>query len=166
MKHSNLLKVTYSAFALTLIAGNAFARSPMTPPTDPVNSVIPAGLTCEVTAELPGGKKQQSPAFMGDHVMFGPMVSGGLQEGGDSTKVPLESAGVVGMITEDTKNGLVILSLEARISRTIFEPVFNERSSISRGAIVLSRKVKTLSKGVFNLSSLDTGAVLIECDLK
>ncbi|MDZ4084518.1 MAG: hypothetical protein U1E10_16355 [Bdellovibrionales bacterium] len=60
MKHSNLLKVTYSAFALTLIAGNAFARSPMTPPTDPVNSVIPAGLTCEVTPNFQAEKNSRA----------------------------------------------------------------------------------------------------------
>lgn len=163
------MKYTYlliASFSVLFVAADSLARSPMTPSSDPVNSVIPAGLSCEVTAQLPSGKSQKSSANLGDHLMFGPIASGGLQEGGNSTKVPMESAGFVGMIVEDKKNGLVVLNVEAKILRVDFEPIFKEQNTVSRGAIVLSRKLKELSKGTFSVASFDAGAVLVECELK
>lgn len=156
MKYTNLSKCFFSALALAFIGLSAEAQSP---------SVIPQGLSCEATLRLPNGKTEKAPVFLGDHLMFGPIAAATLQAGGQSTKVPMESAGFVGMIVEETKSGLVLLSIEAKINRTVFEPTFSEEDTVSRGVLVLSRTVMALSKGAFSVANLGGGAVLVECEL-
>ena len=163
---SKSLKTFLSASVLTLISASALARSPMTPPSDPAASVAPKGLSCEATVQLPSGKTQKGPAQYSDHLMFGPHLTAVLVEGGNSTAVPWETAGFIALIAEDKKNGLVVLNIEAKVNHTVFEPTLTEQFAMSKGSIVLSRKVKGLSKGTFSLASVNLGSVLIECDLK
>lgn len=157
MKNTNLFKVLSAFLSLAAIGLSAEAQS---------TSVIPQGLTCESTLTLPSGKTEKVPVFLGDHLMFGPIAAATLQAGGQSTTVPLESAGFVGMIFEELKTGLVLLSIEAKISRTVFEPTTKEEDTMARGLLVLSRTVPELSKTAFSVANLGGGAVLIECELK
>lgn len=157
MKYTNLSKGFFSALALAFIGLSAEAQSP---------SVIPQGLSCEATLRLPSGKTEKAPVFLGDHLMFGPIAAATLQAGGQSTTVPLESAGFVGMIVEEKKSGLVLISIEAKISRIVFEPTSNEEDTMARGLLVLSRNVPELSKTAFSIENLGGGAVLVECELK
>jgi len=78
----------------------------------------------------------------------------------------MESAGFVGMIVEEKTGGLVLLSIEAKVNRTVFEPTFSEEDTKSRGLLVLSRKIPKLSRTAFSVENLGGGAVLVECELK
>ncbi len=155
-----------SVLVIGLFSSLALARSPSLSSTLKSPSAIPKGLSCAANVKLPAGKSQAVPVYLGDHVMFGPVASGGLQEGGQSTAVPLESVGFVGMILESTVEKLVVLSIEARLSKTIFEPELKEDQTLARGVIVLSRKIKELAKGGFSVMNLNGGEVAVECELK
>lgn len=166
MKYLDFLMVSVVALLVTIFVGEVEARSPMAPPSAAETAaVIPEGLSCNATLRLPSGNDEIVPVLFTDHMMFGPIASANLEAGDQSAKIPLEYAGFVGMIIEEKSSGLLLIKIEAKISRTVFEPALNEVDTISESVMVLSRKIKAISKGEFSVDNFGGGAVFVECEL-
>lgn len=150
---------------------------------EPAAQPIADGLFCNATLRLGNGQEQSGPVFVVDHLMFGPIVAaqlakmplvsngdGASAEKAESAKEdlsqPMLTVQFVGMVQDLNDQNLVIISVEGRIEHTVFVPSLNEDVVMGRGAIVLSRENKILSRGQFSMARQDGGAILLECEIK
>jgi hypothetical protein len=131
------------------------------------------GLSCIATLTLPNGTTQTGVANIADSSILGPVVTANFSEGGQTTDVPYLTSSIAGAISAvPGQRDMLAITFEAIISKVEFKPFVEDRM-VARGAMVLSRKIRHLSKGSFQVAGArsaarDTtqGSIAIECELR